>query len=191
MGFSYSAVALAVGTASLAILVSILTRQRKRNSEETRKPLFERLTTSSWSPATAGAFIGVLGWLAYLSSAACGRNYPLGVTHGVMALFSLVVGGGTAVKWWLALEVMAIVAGSTTSAWMRGELKLRSADAATLLVALLGGVLTGAGAVLGSGCFVGNILSGWPMLSLHSLLFGMLAILANWATTVLYLRGLR
>jgi uncharacterized membrane protein YedE/YeeE len=40
----------------------------------------------SWKPWQAGIAIGILGALAYLSSAASGRNYPLGVTHGVLHL---------------------------------------------------------------------------------------------------------
>ena len=45
------------------------------------------------------------------------------------------------------------------------------------------------GAALAVGCVIGNILSGWAMMSIGALLFGIVTILANWATTVLYLRG--
>ncbi|MFP4528118.1 MAG: YeeE/YedE family protein, partial [Candidatus Kapaibacterium sp.] len=38
----------------------------------------------SWKPWIAGIGIGVLGAVAFLSSSASGRNYPLGVTHGVL-----------------------------------------------------------------------------------------------------------
>ena len=44
----------------------------------------ERMMTRPWKPWQAGIAIGLLGALAYLSSAASGRNYPLGVTHGVL-----------------------------------------------------------------------------------------------------------
>ena len=37
-----------------------------------------------WKPWKAGLAIGVLAIFAYLSSASTGRNYPLGVTHGVL-----------------------------------------------------------------------------------------------------------
>jgi len=43
-----------------------------------RNPLFR-----SWKPWTAGLAIGLLAIVAWPSSAASGRNYPLGVTHGV------------------------------------------------------------------------------------------------------------
>jgi hypothetical protein len=44
---------------------------------------------------------------------------------------------------------------------------------------------------LATGCVVGNILSGWALMSVGMVLFGVVTILANWATTVLYLRGVR
>jgi uncharacterized membrane protein YedE/YeeE len=180
LGVGYALLGTLVGVAGLSVAVVAY----RRRGGSIAFPLRGR-----WSYASAGLFIGVLGWFAFLSSAASGRNYPLGVTHGVMALLSEVVGGQTPVKLWLALEVAAIVAGSAFAAWLLGELKLRSLDPSALIVAFLGGVLVGAGAVCGSGCFVGNVLSGWALLSWHSLLFGVVMILANWATTAVYLRG--
>jgi uncharacterized membrane protein YedE/YeeE len=185
-GISFGTAALVIGVIGFAALVFLALRQKKDHSKE---PLLDRLVSSGWSYAAVGIFIGMLGWVGYLSSAACGRNYPLGVTHGVMSLFSTLTGGPTAIGWWLLLLCLAIVAGSTASAWLRGALALRSAEPGTLLIALLGGVLVGAGAVTAKGCFVGNFLSGFALLSLHSLLFGVFVVLANWATTILYLRG--
>ena len=60
-----------------------------------------------------------------------------------------------------------------------------------VLTAALGGFLVGAGAALATGCVIGNILSGWALMSVGMLLFGIATILANWGTTVLYLRGLQ
>ena len=188
VGLPYKVMAAALGFSGLIALCAYTKKTRRGRSP---RPFLGRLITGGWSFTAAGLFIGVLGWFAYLSSSACSRNYPLGVTHGVMALFSMLVGGKVVVKWWLAYEAMAIVLGSATSAWLRRDLALRSADPATLLVSFFGGVLTGAGAVIGGGCFVGHILSGWALLSLHSILFGTFTIVANWATTILYLRGLR
>jgi len=58
-------------------------------------------------------------------------------------------------------------------------------------VAAAGGFLVGTGAALATGCVIGNILSGWALMSLGAFLFGVVTILANWATTLLYLRGVR
>jgi uncharacterized membrane protein YedE/YeeE len=187
-GISFGTLALAVGIAGFLALMILALRRKPAHP---KGPLLDRLVSSGWSYAAVGIFIGVLGWVSYLSSSACGRDYPLGVTHGVMALFSALTGGQTGIVWWLLLLCLAIVAGSAASAWLRGTLALRSAEASTLLIALVGGVLVGAGAVTGSGCFVGNFLSGFALLSLHSLLFGVFAVLAAWATAILYLRGLK
>jgi hypothetical protein len=58
-------------------------------------------------------------------------------------------------------------------------------------VAAAGGFLVGTGAALATGCVIGNILSGWALMSVGTFFFGVVTILANWATTVLYLRGVR
>jgi hypothetical protein len=72
---------------------------------------------------------------------------------------------------------------------MSGRARLLPKPPDQILVAILGGVLTGAGAALATGCIVGNIMSGWALMSVGTLLFGLVAILANWATTYLYLMG--
>lgn len=46
----------------------------------------KRAIVRPWKPWKAGLAIGILAMFAYLSSAASGRNYPLGVTHGVLHL---------------------------------------------------------------------------------------------------------
>ena len=144
-----------------------------------------------WSFALAGAVLGVVGWLAYPASATAGRNYPLGSTESVLMAFSAATGGRVPLIGWMLWLGLGVILGSAVSAWQRGDLRLRSADPATLLVAFGGGVLTGLGAVIGMGCFIGHVLSGFALLSFQSLLFGVVVLLANWLTTILYLRGWR
>jgi hypothetical protein len=55
---------------------------------------------------------------------------------------------------------------------------------------MAGGFLVGAGAAIATGCVIGNILSGWALMSVGTVIFGVVTVLANWATTFLYLRGL-
>ena len=185
----YAVLAAGVGIAGLASFL-LFARLRKKDGAPS-KLLPEKWITGSWSFAVAGILIGVLGWLAYLSFSTSGRNYPLSPTRSVVTLFRVLIGEGSAAGWWRAGEALAVIAGSTTSAWMCGQLRLRSADKATLAVSLLGGVLAGAGGVIGSACFFGNMVSGWALFSLHSVVFAIFMVLANWATTILYLRGLR
>lgn len=175
---------------------------------------FERIVTRSWKPWQAGVAIGLLMIPAYLSSAASGRNYPLGVTHGVMQAELLVIDtnlnhvyqppspastgtqtgspaapAGKKIVWWLVFLVFSMMAGSWSSARMSGQAKLLRKPPDEILFAVLGGLLVGTGAAVATGCVVGNIMSGWALLSLGTFLFGIVVILANWATTYLYMMG--
>ncbi|HPC83570.1 MAG TPA: YeeE/YedE family protein [Thermoanaerobaculaceae bacterium] len=55
----------------------------RRDGPAPRTGWLERALTASWRPWAAGLAIGLLAGPAYLSAAASGRNYPIGVTHGV------------------------------------------------------------------------------------------------------------
>ena len=171
----------------------------------------------SWKPWQAGVAIGLLALPAYLSSAASGRNYPLGVTHGVLQASLLltdapvqhVTGPASTqapaadastpeappprkkVVWWLVLLVGSLMVGSNVSGRLSGEARLLPKPPEQVLVAAAGGFLVGAGAALATGCVIGNILSGLALMSIGMVLFAAVTVLANWATTLVYLRGVR
>jgi len=188
VGVSFNALAAPMGAvATVVLLVAAFRRWRAGGS----KLSLNKAWRGSWPVKAAGLMVGALGWAAYLSSSAMGRNLPLGGLGGVSILFSKLVGGPRTGGEWIMLEVLGIIAGSALSAKIQGSLSLRSADAQTLLTALAGGLLVGAGATLGSGCFIGNVISGLAMMSIHSALFAVVMVAANWITTILYLRGLR
>ena len=182
------------------------------------RPVLERVVTRPWKPWQAGIAIGVLACFAYLSSAASGRNYPLGVTHGVLHAQLLLTDAplnhvyapksaqssatkeapakpaNTAapakkVSWWLILEAIFLVAGSFTSAKISGKIKFLPRPPDQTVVAFFGGILLGAGAAIAGGCVVGNIMSGVALMSVGNVLFLVTVVLANWATTWLYLMG--
>ena len=235
------ALVIAAVTAGAAILLKRRTSQGQpagragSDSPPSRSHALER----SWKPWQAGIAIGLLVLPAYLSSAASGRNYPLGVTHGVLQAMLLATDSPLAhvvsppaavpslaqeaempqnrtapgvapqnltpqnqtpqnatppakrVVWWLVLLVAGLMVGSQLSGRLAGQARLLPKPPEQVLVAILGGFLVGAGAALATGCVIGNILSGWAMMSVGMLLFGVVTILANWGTTVLYLRGLK
>jgi uncharacterized membrane protein YedE/YeeE len=185
----YSVLAIGIAAVGLTILL-VAARRRKKEGRPAILPAGQ-LITGGWPLAFAGIMIGVLGWFAYLSFSASGRNYPLAPTRGVVTLLNLLLDEATAARWWRGAEALAVIAGSLTSAWLRGQLALRYAEKTTLMLSLLGGVLAGAGSVIGGGCFVGNMVSGWALLSFHSFVFVFFMILANWITTIFYLRGWR
>jgi hypothetical protein len=166
----------------------------------------KRVLARPWKPWVSGLAVGLLMVPAYLSSAASGRNYPLGVTHGVMQAELLLVDHGfqhvwTAtppasaaepgkkVSWWLVLLVSSLVLGSWVSGRMSGQAKLRPKPPDEVVVALIGGVLVGVGAAIATGCVVGNIMSGWALMSVGGFMFGLVTLLSNWVTTYFYLMG--
>jgi uncharacterized protein len=173
----------------------------------------------SWKPWVAGIALGLLGAFAYLTSDASGRNYPLGATHGVYQYSLVMFEKSENIKFvtskleksnkieavkekpkeatqpkkkvnvWLVLLVLAAMAGSWVSAALSGQAKLLPKDPQQTLVALIGGLMIGIGAAFAGGCSIGNIMSGWGMMSLGNFVFGIFVLLANWATTYLYLMG--
>jgi uncharacterized membrane protein YedE/YeeE len=186
------------------------------------EPLLRRLMTRPWKPWQAGLAIGLLAGPLYLSSAASGRNYPVGVTHGVLHGYLLLtepsVQGslrapapkppnpapargieeapvpppaprGKKVSFWLVFVVLGLMLGSHVSARMQGAARLLPKEPGQTLLALAGGVLVGVGAWFSMGCIVGNILSGWALMSVGLVIFGVATILSNWAVTYLYLMG--
>jgi uncharacterized membrane protein YedE/YeeE len=190
VGVSYPLIAGIIGGVGLIVILAVYLARRKSLVPKIDLSA-KKIISGSWSPVTSGLVIGVLGWVAYLLSSAAGRNYPLGGHGGVKGAFQLITGGETSSSTWMMFLVGGIIVGSAISARMRGTLKLRSADPATLLFALLGGVLLGIGASIGRGCFIGNGVSGLALLSLHSMIFAVCTVAANWVTTAIYLRGLR
>lgn len=141
-----------------------------------------------WPLFAAAMIIGVLGWAAFVTGPAVGRHYPLGASQIPGALLGLTVQGEVQLAGLLAWPFLL---GSTLSAWMRGEIKRRSAPRETLALAFLGGVMVGFGGITARGCFIGQVLSGWPLLATQGLIFGTVLVLSNWVTTLFYLRGWR
>jgi len=183
----------------------------------------QKIFLRPWKPWQAGIAIGLLVIPAYLSSASSGRNYPLGVTHGVLQAELLVMDNnlnhvwdkpspvtadntrgqvsdvqrqpvqqqpqGKKIVWWLVLLVISLVAGSHVAGRLSGQAKLLPKPPEQTVIAFFGGILVGLGAAIGGGCVIGNILSGWALMSIGTVVFGIFTILANWGMTYLYLMG--
>ena len=221
-GLPYAA--LAVLFAALTLAVVLFLRQRRAAPkpavrETGDSSLAQRILTRPWKPWQSGVAIGLLALAAYASSAASGRNYPLGVTHGVLqiellatdhpvrhvwankreptaAAAELAPQAGAPkpppekkVVWWLVGLVIFLVAGSHVSARLRGSFRLLPKPPDETIVAFLGGLLVGSGAALATGCVVGNIMSGVALMSVGNILFVVVVALSNWATTYVYMIG--
>lgn len=203
------------------IFVLIKNKNSSNKSSFQENKTLKEMLFKAWRPWQAGIAIGLLVIPAYLSSASSGRNYPLGVTHGVLDVELLATDSnlnyvwqksdpikskaivqqqtnqrnstpkptGKKVSLWLVLLVSSLVVGSWVSARMAGKAKLLPKPPEQTVTAFFGGILVGTGAALGTGCVIGNIVSGWALMSVGSVLFGIVVILTNWVTTFLYLMG--
>lgn len=207
-GMPYWALALLFAVATAAVAWQL---GRGRSQRGHGEPLLSRLLYHPWKPWQAGLGVGVLAVFAFLSAVASGRSYPLGVTHGVLgvqdlltetvavetgrppAVSSAAVAAAPAparkVSGWLILVVLAMVPGGWAAARLSGQAKLLPKPPEQIVTAFFGGILVGIGAGFATGCVVGNILSGWALLSVGTFVFGIATLLANWATTYLYLMG--
>ncbi len=212
---------LALGFAIITILLVFFLSKQKTNSANNKR-LEERIFFQSWKPWMAGLAIGLLSIPAYLSSAESGRNYPLGVTHGVLHAellltdqqFNHVFQKKTTtpqpainaqnkstvpaqnnsnppkkIVWWLVALIISMVAGSFISGKLSGQTRLLPKPPEQTFIAFFGGILVGTGAAFATGCVIGNIFSGFALMSVGNYLFAVVAILANWFTTYFYLMG--
>jgi uncharacterized membrane protein YedE/YeeE len=213
-------------------IAAVVLRQRKKANQNAGikddTGVVKRAITRSWRPWKAGLAIGILAMFAYLSSAASGRNYPLGVTHGVLHLQLVVTESnlnpvwkkaeiekaslsqqkpaakqatlnekaklvpsnkGKKVSVWLMFLVTSLVIGSWVSGRLSGTIEFIPRPPSQTVIAFIGGLILGTGATIATGCVIGNIVSGWALMSVGNLLFGLVVILANWATTYFYLMG--
>lgn len=216
-GIPYWLLALLFFAATLAVVAVRKGKGRTRSASSPGAWSMKGLLTRPWKPWKAGLAIGILGMFAYLSSAATGRNYPLGVTHGVLFTHVLVTDSDAVqvykkapppppptsehktkpgpvkpvkkIVWWLVLLVCCEMLGAFVSGRLSGQARLLPKPPEQTVVAIVGGFLVGVGAALATGCVIGNILSGWALMSLGMVLFGVVTVLANWATTYVYLMG--
>lgn len=211
-GLPYWLLALLIAGATLAVAWRLrrATATGRRGDGANHRPFLAR----PWRPWQAGVAIGLLAVPAFLSAVASGRSYPLGVTHGVLHTYELVTDAvivdtgrpasptpvsatGTnapsppqrKVSGWLILVVVAMVPGSWVAARLSGQAKLLPKPPEQVVTAFAGGIIVGTGAAFATGCVVGNILSGWALMSVGMLLFGVVTLLANWAAAYVYLLG--
>jgi len=214
-GLPYWLLALLFAGATLAVALWL---RRKGQRTADMAPRSRGFLRRPWQPWQAGIAIGVLAVPAFLSAVASGRSYPLGVTHGVLHAYELVTAdvavetgrpaavpavaaaapAATApatapprrkVSAWLILVVAAMVPGAWVAARLSGQAKLLPKPPEQTVTAFFGGILVGVGAGFATGCVVGNILSGWALMSVGMILFGAATLLANWAVTYVYLMG--
>jgi len=141
----------------------------------------KKIFKNGWPWAITGSAIGILALFAYVSSAATGRNYALGITSGWAGWLKYWITGLDSALSWEVFLVVGIVIGAFISSMIAGEFKLRSPkDGKRILIQFIGGLAMGFGAVVAMGCNIGNTLSGVPLLSVGSLVSTAFIILGAW-----------
>jgi uncharacterized membrane protein YedE/YeeE len=238
-GLPYWALALIFAIPTFVYSIAYLNKNKK-NSVAARNKSLSNIFTKSWKPWQAGIAIGILATFGYLSSVSTGRNYPIGITHGVAHTYLLISdsnvehnwgipkkietmsnplektkteppissvqntnssAGQTTIPskkaepqkkviiWWAILIDLGLVVGSFVSGRMSGQARLLPKPPEQTVIAMLGGFLIGIGAAVATGCVIGNILSGWALMSVGMIIFGITVLAFNWITTYLYLMG--
>jgi uncharacterized membrane protein YedE/YeeE len=178
---------LIIGIVGIALIGYFWIWRELRAKKREDKPMFDfsnfgqKTFKRGWHWAVTAIGIGILACIAYISSAAAGRNYPLGITGGWVGWNKYWVTGVDSALGWETWLVIGIVIGAFISAIIAKEFKLRTPkQAKTILIQFVGGLAMGFGAVTAMGCNIGNILSGFPHLSIGSLLSGGFIILGCW-----------
>ncbi|MBT3188507.1 MAG: YeeE/YedE family protein [Anaerolineae bacterium] len=181
LGLSHATVAYSIIVLAV-ILWWIFGRKNEDEVEQSDKSWAERIFKQGWNWWATGIVIGIVEMIAYLSSAAAGRNYPLGITAGWITIVKVGLPGVEASMNWVAWLVLGIIVGAAIASLIANEFKIRVPKGGVLLQIFIGSLLMGFGAVTSAGCNVTHILSGIPMLSLGSLLGGLFIVLGAWVT---------
>jgi len=170
-----------------AIFIWLLFKLRTEE-KESQPSFFVRLLKLRWPSALTGIAIGIIGMIAFVTSAAAGRNYPLGIVEGYIAILKSFLTGQFIFNWVFML-IPGIILGAMIASLLASEFRFRLPNFKTAVIMLVGGFLMGGGAVLGAGCNVTHILSGIPQLAIGSIVSGI--IIFGTAYLVDYFRFIR
>ncbi|MGD8544648.1 MAG: YeeE/YedE family protein [Candidatus Bathyarchaeota archaeon] len=168
------------------IIITLLIWKGKDNETKVEGTLSDRIFKIGWSWWVTGIAVGIIGIIAFLAF----KNYALGISGGWFGFLNALITGDADKLNWFTFLVIGVVIGAAIAAGIASEFKLRAPDAGRLLQQFIGGLVMGTGAVIGTACNIGHILSGIPQLALSSILGGIFIILGCWATAyIMFMRG--
>jgi len=177
-GISHHILAFSIAAIAIIIWAVFAIRGKKAKKEETAS-LSERIFKKGWGWTSTGIVMGIIGMIAFYSSTAAGRSYPLGITAGWRDILKSLVTGQNSLSW-ISMMIIGLVVGALVAALIAGEFKLRAPSPGTLIQCFFGGLLMGFGTLVAKGCNITHILSGVPQLALSSLLTGAFIIFGCW-----------
>ena len=181
--------ALAIGFALVTLGAGLRARRRRRPPPGARPvpPKPGRWRRKPWRPWQAGVALGLLAAPAWAVARLAGRDFALGVTDGVQQV-GRIVAGAEVVLWPLAFSASVVVGAHVAGRMASGGGLIRK-PRERMIAAAIGGLLVGIGAGLGRGCVLGNGVTGAALMSVGMVLFVVVAMLANWVTTRVWLIG--
>jgi uncharacterized membrane protein YedE/YeeE len=182
LGLNYALVAIVLAVV-VGVIWYLIARNNPEEAENNGGPLGDRIFKKGWAWLPTGIVVGLIGVLAFYSSAKAGTNYPLRITSGWVTWVKLGLPGVEAKVNWDAYLVIGIIIGALVAALIAGEFKFRFPGWGTMGQTFLGGFLMGFGAVTSTGCNVTHILSGLPQLSFGSTVATIAIVLGAWVTS--------
>ena len=168
-----------------AVALGVLIWKREEATTKTEGSLYDKIFKQGWNWWVTGIAVGIIGLMAFLSF----KNYALGVSGGWFSFLNTLITGDANSLNWFAFLVMGIIVGATIAALIAGEFKLRAPTGKRIIQQFIGGLIMGVGAIIGTACNIGHILSGIPQLSIGSIVGGMFIILGSWvAAYIMFMR---
>ncbi len=141
---------------------------------------------TGWPWTKAGAVIGLIAAIAWVSSAYADRNYGLSFTGPTGSLVRYITTGQSSAVGWGTWMILGVPAGALIASSWSGEFKWRAPAPDRMVKQLIGGVMMGFGAATAGGCNIGHSLTGLGALSTTSLLATIFIILGSWLGTYLF-----
>ncbi|MFZ5820452.1 MAG: YeeE/YedE family protein [Chloroflexota bacterium] len=178
-GLPHTVVALVLAVIILAVWYFVA-RKNQDDEPKSNDPLVKRIFKNGWGWLATGIVIGLINMLAFYSSTAAGRSYPLAITSGWLTIVKLGMSVPETKMGWDAWLVIGIIVGALIASLIAGEFKIRWPGWKMILQTFVGGLLMGFGAVTSAGCNVTHILSGLPQLGLGSLVGAIAIVLGSW-----------
>jgi uncharacterized membrane protein YedE/YeeE len=168
------------------VILAVLIWKRGGEETKTEGTTYEKIFKRGWNWWVTGIAIGIIGIIAFIAY----KKYALGISGGWFSFLDALITGDPDKLNWFTFLVIGVVIGAAVAAVIAGEFKLRAPDARRLLQQFIGGLIMGIGAVIGTACNIGHILSGIPQLALSSILGGAFIILGCWvAAYLMFMRG--
>jgi len=172
----------------IAIIILAVLIWKRGGSEETKTEgtAYEKIFKRGWNWWVTGIAIGIIGIIAFIAY----KKYALGISGGWFGFLEALITPDHDKLNWFTFLVIGVVIGAAVAAVIAGEFKLRAPNARRLLQQFIGGLIMGIGAVIGTACNIGHILSGVPQLALSSILGGIFIVLGCWvAAYIMFMRG--